>query len=64
MIVEDVDMLRTILEVVKQHNLYFFDSGTSSKSVIPKIAEEMDIPFSTRDVFLDDTFSSKCRDKR
>ncbi|WP_156323832.1 divergent polysaccharide deacetylase family protein [Bacillus sp. JCM 19034] len=57
-------MLRTILEVVKQHNLYFFDSGTSSKSVIPKIAEEMDIPFSTRDVFLDDTFSSKCRDKR
>ncbi|OLO42782.1 hypothetical protein BTR23_01925 [Alkalihalophilus pseudofirmus] len=56
-IVEDEKIMRIILEVVKEHNLYVIDSGTSGKSVIPRLAEEMNIPWATRDTFLDDTHS-------
>ncbi|MFV8828036.1 divergent polysaccharide deacetylase family protein [Alkalihalobacterium sp. APHAB7] len=57
-IVEDEEIMRVILEVVKEYDLYVIDSGTSGKSVIPKLAEEMNIPWSIRDTFLDDTHSS------
>ncbi|WP_216829505.1 divergent polysaccharide deacetylase family protein [Alkalihalobacterium elongatum] len=57
-IVEDEEIMRIILEVVKEYDLYVIDSGTSGKSVIPKLAEEMNIPWSIRDTFLDDTHSS------
>ncbi|WP_209123184.1 divergent polysaccharide deacetylase family protein [Alkalihalobacillus sp. BA299] len=57
-IVEDEKIMRVILEVVKEYDLYVIDSGTSGKSVIPKLAENMNIPWSTRDIFLDDTHSS------
>ncbi|MBU8907795.1 divergent polysaccharide deacetylase family protein [Desertibacillus haloalkaliphilus] len=57
-IVEDEDIMRAILEVAKEHNLYFIDSGTSGNTVIPKLAEELGVPWAMRDVFLDDTHSS------
>ncbi|GAE30796.1 divergent polysaccharide deacetylase family protein [Halalkalibacter hemicellulosilyticus] len=57
-IVENEQIMRTILEVVKEHDLYIIDSGTSSKSHIPTLAEEMNIPYASRDLFLDDTHSS------
>ncbi|MCK0471458.1 divergent polysaccharide deacetylase family protein [Halalkalibacter sp. APA_J-10(15)] len=57
-IVEDEQIMRTILEVVKEHGLYIIDSGTSPKSLIPTLAEEMNIPYASRDLFLDDTHSS------
>lgn len=57
-IVEDEEKVRAILEVAKEYDLYVIDSGTSGKSFIPKIAEEMNIPWGIRDVFLDDTMSS------
>ncbi|NEU30792.1 divergent polysaccharide deacetylase family protein [bacterium LRH843] len=58
-IVENEHMMRIILEVVKEHGLYVVDSGTSSNSVIPKLATELNIPYATRSIFLDNTMSSK-----
>lgn len=58
LIVEDEAIMRVILEVAKEHNLYFIDSGTNPKSVIPKLAEELGVPWAMRDIFLDDTLSS------
>jgi polysaccharide deacetylase 2 family uncharacterized protein YibQ len=52
-------IMRAILEVAKEHNLYFIDSGTSGDSVIPKLAEEMEVPYAVRDSFLDDSYSSR-----
>lgn len=56
-IVEDREKMRAILEVVKEKNLFIIDSGTSSKSQIPSLAEEMGISYGVRDVFIDDTRS-------
>ncbi|SDY58646.1 hypothetical protein SAMN05421736_102338 [Evansella caseinilytica] len=58
-IVGNERIVRAILEVVKEHDLYIIDSGTSSDSVLPEIAEELNIPFAARDSFLDDTHSSR-----
>ncbi|MDG5787715.1 divergent polysaccharide deacetylase family protein [Evansella sp. AB-P1] len=58
-IVGNERIVRAILEVAKEHNLYVIDSGTSGDSVLPTIAKELDIPFAVRDSFLDDSFSSR-----
>ncbi|RXI99563.1 divergent polysaccharide deacetylase family protein [Anaerobacillus alkaliphilus] len=58
LIVENEAMMRVILETAKEHGLYFIDSGTASKSVIPVLAEEIGVPWGMRDIFLDDTHSS------
>jgi polysaccharide deacetylase 2 family uncharacterized protein YibQ len=58
-IVEDERIMKVILEVAAEHNLYVVDSGTSSKSVIPKLANEYGIPYAVRNIFLDDTHSSR-----
>ncbi|WP_332691186.1 divergent polysaccharide deacetylase family protein [Halalkalibacter lacteus] len=57
-IVEDERIMRVILEVAASHGLYVIDSGTSSNSVIPELANELNIPFASRNIFLDDTHSS------
>ncbi|RBW69213.1 divergent polysaccharide deacetylase family protein [Bacillus taeanensis] len=59
LIVEDKRIMRAILEVAKKHNLYIVDSGTSPKSVIPELAEDLGIQWEKRDIFLDDTHSSR-----
>ncbi|MDQ0256184.1 polysaccharide deacetylase 2 family uncharacterized protein YibQ [Evansella vedderi] len=58
-IVGNERIVRAILEVAKEHNLYIIDSATSGDSVVGKIAEELDIPFAVRDTFLDDSYSSR-----
>lgn len=58
LIVEDEEIMRVILETANDYGLYVIDSGTSPNSVIPKIAEEIGMPWAVRDVFLDDTKSS------
>ena len=58
-IVEDERIMRIILNVVKDYHLYVIDSGTSEKSVIPALAEELGILYAVRDIFLDDSFSSQ-----
>ncbi|WNF37883.1 divergent polysaccharide deacetylase family protein [Bacillaceae bacterium IKA-2] len=58
LVVENEAIMRVIIETAKDHNLYFIDSGTNPKSLIPKLAEELGVPCATRDIFLDDTHSS------
>nr|WP_273841144.1 divergent polysaccharide deacetylase family protein [Halalkalibacter alkalisediminis] len=58
-IVEDERIIRVILEIAKERNLYIVDSGTSSASVILELAKELDIPHAARNIFLDDTLSSQ-----
>lgn len=58
-IVENEHIVRVILEEVRAHNFYVIDSGTSPRSRIPEIAEELGIPYATRHIFLDDTLSSR-----
>ncbi|WP_100372529.1 divergent polysaccharide deacetylase family protein [Bacillus sp. FJAT-45037] len=58
-IVEDERIMSVILDVVKEHGLYMIDSGTSNQSVISRLATERQIPHAVRDVFLDDSLSSR-----
>ena len=46
-IVEDEHIMRIILKIANEHQFYFLDSGTSPQSVIPKIAQEFNMPINT-----------------
>ncbi|TMW73709.1 divergent polysaccharide deacetylase family protein [Alteribacter natronophilus] len=52
-------IMKIILEVAREHDLYVIDSGTSPDSVIPELAEEMNLRWAVRDTFLDDSRSSR-----
>ncbi|MCT4563416.1 MAG: divergent polysaccharide deacetylase family protein [Maledivibacter sp.] len=52
---QDKRIMKAILEVAKDKNLFFVDSKTSPKSVISETAEILEVPCLTRDVFLDGT---------
>jgi uncharacterized protein len=57
LIVEDERIVKAIVEVAKEHQLYIVDSGTSGRTKFPKVAEELGVPLIRRDVFLDDISS-------
>lgn len=50
---EDKRVIRAIVEVLKDKNMYIVDSKTSPNSVIREIAEELGVIVYERDVFLD-----------
>jgi hypothetical protein len=50
---EDVQGMRTVLQEIASRRLFFMDSLTSPKSIIRKIARELQTPVAFRDVFLD-----------
>ena len=52
---EDKELMTEVLTYLKKHNLYFFDSLTSEKSVCHEVAESIGIPFAKRDIFLDNS---------
>ncbi|PLS17656.1 hypothetical protein CVD28_11265 [Bacillus sp. M6-12] len=54
LIVEDEEIVRAIVEVVKKKNLFIVDSGTSPKTKFPEIAQELGVPVLKNDIFLDD----------
>ncbi|WP_312471465.1 divergent polysaccharide deacetylase family protein [Neobacillus sp.] len=56
--VENEEIVRAIVEVVKEKNLFIIDSGTSPGTKFPQIAKELGVPLLKRDVFLDDISSS------
>ncbi|WP_257009823.1 divergent polysaccharide deacetylase family protein [Evansella halocellulosilytica] len=58
-VVSDERIMRAVLEVAKEHELYVIDSGTNKDSVIPELATELNIPYEIRDRFLDDSISSR-----
>ncbi len=55
--VEDETIVRAIVEVAKEHQMYIVDSGTSGRSKFPKVTKELGVPMISRDVFLDDISS-------
>jgi polysaccharide deacetylase 2 family uncharacterized protein YibQ len=55
--VENEEIVRAIVEVAKERNLYIIDSGTSSNSKFPEIAQKLNVPILKRDVFLDNIAS-------
>jgi polysaccharide deacetylase 2 family uncharacterized protein YibQ len=56
---DDERVVRAVLEVVKEKHLFFVDSATSSNSKVSKVAREIGVPFTKRDIFLDNQNSKK-----
>ncbi|WP_246096187.1 divergent polysaccharide deacetylase family protein [Paenibacillus sinopodophylli] len=56
-VTSDERMMRIVLGVCKERGLFFLDSRTTYKTVVPKIAEELGVPIVSNDVFLDDVYS-------
>jgi len=55
----DADVVRAVMEVVRERGLFFVDSLTSPRSRILEVANALGVPAAERDVFLDaDTPSS------
>lgn len=55
----DERVMRIVLQVCKEHGLFFLDSRTSYKSVVPKLAREMGVPLLQNDLFLDDVYTER-----
>jgi polysaccharide deacetylase 2 family uncharacterized protein YibQ len=52
-ITQDETIMKALLPVVKERNLFFIDSVTTGRSVCGEVASEFNLPFEARDVFLD-----------
>jgi uncharacterized protein len=50
---EDRKKMALVLRIIKQKNLYFFDSRTSPDSVVLSVASQMGVKAIGRDIFLD-----------
>jgi uncharacterized protein len=53
----DERVMRIVLEVCKEHGFYYLDSKTTGKSVIPKIAKELGVPYLENNLFFDDIYT-------
>ncbi|WP_397334530.1 divergent polysaccharide deacetylase family protein [Paenibacillus sp. 1011MAR3C5] len=58
-ITADERIMRVVLTVCKERGLFFLDSRTTFKTVVPKIAEEVGITLLSNDVFLDDVYTEQ-----
>jgi hypothetical protein len=50
----DPDLMRAVLGYLRKENLFYVDSRTTADTVGPRIARELGVPFTERDVFIDD----------
>ena len=55
MATEDKELMYEVLSYLKKHDLFFFDSLTSDKSVCREVAGSVGIRFAKRDIFLDNS---------
>ena len=53
LITSDEKAMEAVLELCKEKNIYFLDSRTSSKSVVPQVAKKLNMNIWERAVFLD-----------
>ncbi len=56
---ENERLMSRVMETVKERNLYFIDSKTSSNSICRTAAEKTGIPFAERDIFLENAAKDK-----
>ncbi|NBD26301.1 divergent polysaccharide deacetylase family protein [Paenibacillus glycinis] len=54
----DERVMRVVLTVVKEKGLFFLDSRTTYKTVLPKLTAELGVPLLSNQVFLDDVYST------
>lgn len=54
----DERVMRVVLTVVKERGLFFLDSRTTFKTVLPKLCAELGVPLLSNQVFLDDVYTS------
>lgn len=55
----DERVMRVVLSVVKEHGMFFLDSRTTYKTVVPKLAAELGVELLSNQVFLDDVYTMK-----
>lgn len=48
-----------LLETLKKQNIFFIDSRTTPKTVAAEVAREVEIPYNSRDVFLDNVIDER-----
>ncbi|UUZ84379.1 divergent polysaccharide deacetylase family protein [Paenibacillus sp. P26] len=53
----DERVMRIVLSVCKERNLFFLDSRTTHKSVIGKLAKELGVRTAKNDLFMDDIYT-------
>lgn len=53
LITEDPEIMEVILEVAKARNIIYIDSLTTPKSAVPAVSKKLNIPYYSRDIFLD-----------
>ncbi|MFC5529215.1 divergent polysaccharide deacetylase family protein [Cohnella yongneupensis] len=54
---KDERVMRVVLQVCKDRGLFFLDSRTSYRTVVPKVAAEVGVPTVHNNVFLDDVYT-------
>jgi uncharacterized protein len=58
-VTEDERVVRIILAVCKEKGFYYLDSKTTGKSVIPKVAKELGVPYVENNLFFDHVYSAR-----
>ncbi len=56
---EDERIMKIVLEVCKENGLFYLDSKTTGKSVVGKLANELDVPFLENNFFFDDVYTTQ-----
>ena len=54
---EDERVMRIVLEVCKENDFFYLDSKTTGRSVVSKLADEMNVPFLENGLFFDDIYT-------
>lgn len=52
-VTEDLTTSTILMQQIKKHRLYFFDSFVTSRSVCPVVAKKINLKFAKRNIFLD-----------
>jgi polysaccharide deacetylase 2 family uncharacterized protein YibQ len=57
-ITADERIMRIVLGICKERNLYYLDSKTSKKSVVAKVAAEIGVPYLENELFFDEVYTT------
>jgi polysaccharide deacetylase 2 family uncharacterized protein YibQ len=55
----DQRVMRVVLEVCRENGLFFIDSKTSPKSVVPTLSKEIGVPYLENELFFDDVYTTQ-----
>lgn len=58
-ITADERVMHIILMVCKERGLFFLDSRTTHKTIVPKVTKELKVPLLSNDLFLDDVITEQ-----